>query len=134
MVTLAAFGVVASIRLTELSTESFSVTRQDVLLGALSSGRAVGVDVTELEVTGLENSGGSIHILVVQVVLAPGGAGTDLTALEELLRSVVISGAPESELESDSEGLEVGARVESVELGTTGDLPEVTAEGLVVDV
>eukprot|EP00961_Rhodomonas_salina_P072389 972835-Rhodomonas_salina.1 len=118
------FGVlVSSIELSRFRTETFNETRQEQLIGGLS--RLLGLEASELQVSGLENSGEAEWPLVVQVVLAP-DAG-NLTALQDQLRTAISSGALGSELQTS--GMEgVTTSLMAVALGTA-KLPEPIAGG-----
>lgn len=90
----ALFGVVATVSLTGSTTERFNATDQETLVSALREVLAAGasaMELTDVQVTGLENAGDATHSLVVQVAAAVDGKESRLSGLAQAVQSAVHS-------------------------------------------
>jgi hypothetical protein len=106
------FLLVVQVVLTPTLTEAdlTALTMQETLVGALAE--ALGLDTSELDVTGAENSGEEGTPVVVQVITVPTDETTNLTALAELVKSSLSGGSLSSTLVS--RGLNVNATAEGI--------------------
>eukprot|EP00961_Rhodomonas_salina_P093180 1254114-Rhodomonas_salina.1 len=95
-------AVVTSISLSSFRTEDFDLTRQGQLVDSLSV--RIGLIASEVQVSGLEDSGEASFPLAVQLVLLPSRPEVNLSALPGLVWAVVDSGNLSSALASQGMG------------------------------